>query len=94
MSETMTAEPPADDLARMAWERDRNGPPVGFPALPSIPGGRYVDPAFLALEDVARHHVALDAVEQIVPGGVDDLPGRFQVVRRMSLISSVSGVRL
>ena len=48
-----TAAPTAhqDDLARMAYERDRNGPPADFPALPSIPGGRYVDPDFLALED-------------------------------------------
>lgn len=39
-----------DDIARMAWERDRKGPPEGFPALPKVPAARYVDPDFLALE--------------------------------------------
>lgn len=34
----------------MEWERARNGPPEGFPPLPLVPGGRYVDPEFLALE--------------------------------------------
>lgn len=35
---------------RMAYERDREGPPADFPALPPIAGGRYTDPDFLALE--------------------------------------------
>jgi choline monooxygenase len=39
-----------EDLARMAWERDRKGPPEGFPALPKIPAARYVDSDFLDLE--------------------------------------------
>lgn len=34
----------------MAYERSRSGPPDHFPQLPDIPGGRYVDPEFLALE--------------------------------------------
>jgi phenylpropionate dioxygenase-like ring-hydroxylating dioxygenase large terminal subunit len=34
----------------MAYERARNGPPEGFPALPPIPSLRYVDPDFVALE--------------------------------------------
>lgn len=34
----------------MAYERARNGPPEGFPALPPIPGARYIDPVFNALE--------------------------------------------
>ncbi len=34
----------------MAFERSRSGPPERFPQLPDIPGGRYVDPEFLALE--------------------------------------------
>ena len=38
------------DLARMDWERARTAPPEGFPKLPPIPGKRYVDPAFLTLE--------------------------------------------
>jgi phenylpropionate dioxygenase-like ring-hydroxylating dioxygenase large terminal subunit len=35
----------------MKHEQEREGPPPGFPELPLIPGGRYTDPAFLALED-------------------------------------------
>jgi phenylpropionate dioxygenase-like ring-hydroxylating dioxygenase large terminal subunit len=34
----------------MAWERERETPPPGFPRLPEIPGGRYTDPVFLELE--------------------------------------------
>ncbi|MEM1103270.1 MAG: aromatic ring-hydroxylating dioxygenase subunit alpha [Pseudomonadota bacterium] len=36
--------------AGMAYEKARNGPPEGFPALPPIPSGRYVDEDFNALE--------------------------------------------
>lgn len=35
----------------MAEERERAAPPEGFPKLPVVPGGRYTDPEFLALED-------------------------------------------
>jgi phenylpropionate dioxygenase-like ring-hydroxylating dioxygenase large terminal subunit len=38
----------------MAYERARNGPPEGFPALPPIPSARYVDEEFNALE---REHL-------------------------------------
>ncbi len=38
---------------RSAFERDRTGPPAGFPSLPDLPLGRYTDPAFLELEQ--RH---------------------------------------
>ena len=34
----------------MDYERGRKGPPDNFPNLPDIPGARYVDPGFLALE--------------------------------------------
>ena len=34
----------------MQYEFARTAPPEGFPQLPPIPGGRYTDPAFLALE--------------------------------------------
>ena len=34
----------------MAYERARNGPPEGFPALPPIPAARYTDKAFNTLE--------------------------------------------
>ncbi len=37
-------------LDGMKFEAERTGPPEGFPRLPDIPAGRYVDPAFLALE--------------------------------------------
>ena len=32
-------------------QRERKSPPEGFPAFPPIPGGRYIDPEFLALEE-------------------------------------------
>jgi phenylpropionate dioxygenase-like ring-hydroxylating dioxygenase large terminal subunit len=37
-------------LDGMKYEAERTAPPEDFPSLPDIPGGRYVDPAFLALE--------------------------------------------
>lgn len=37
-------------LDGMKYEAERQGPPPGFPKLPDIPAGRYVDPEFLALE--------------------------------------------
>lgn len=36
--------------AGMRYEADRTAPPGGFPKLPVIPGGRYTDPGFQALE--------------------------------------------
>jgi phenylpropionate dioxygenase-like ring-hydroxylating dioxygenase large terminal subunit len=36
--------------AGMEYEANRTAPPPGFPQFPPVPGGRYVDPAFLALE--------------------------------------------
>ena len=35
------------------YQRERKAPPEGFPQFPPIPGGRYTDPAFLALEEAA-----------------------------------------
>ncbi len=37
-------------LRDMEYERQRQTPPAGFPQLPLIPGGRYVDAEFLQLE--------------------------------------------
>ncbi|HEX7373597.1 MAG TPA: aromatic ring-hydroxylating dioxygenase subunit alpha [Steroidobacteraceae bacterium] len=37
-------------LEGMEYEAGRTGPPEGFPKFPSIPGGRYTDPAFLEAE--------------------------------------------
>ena len=34
----------------MDYERERQAPPGDFPQFPEIPGGRYTDPEFLALE--------------------------------------------
>ena len=39
-----------DWIARVAAERERTAPPPGFPVLPDVPGARYTDPAFFALE--------------------------------------------
>ncbi len=36
------------------WEKARPGPPAGFPALPEIPGGRYIRQDF---HDLEREHV-------------------------------------
>lgn len=36
--------------AGMKAGQDREGPPPSLPEMPIIPGGRYTDPAFLALE--------------------------------------------
>ncbi len=35
---------------QIAWEAAREGPPLGFPALPPLAAGRYTDAAFFALE--------------------------------------------
>jgi phenylpropionate dioxygenase-like ring-hydroxylating dioxygenase large terminal subunit len=37
-------------LDGMAAEQARTDPPAGFPELPVIPGGRYIDPEFIELE--------------------------------------------
>lgn len=37
-------------LSGMRYESERTAPPDGFPQLPLIPGGRYTDPEFMALE--------------------------------------------
>lgn len=37
-------------LNGMAFEKGRAAPPEGFPALPEIPGGRYLDPGFQEAE--------------------------------------------
>ena len=44
-----------DNLYRlMEFEAARTAPPQGFPALPDIPAGRYIDPAFSELE---KNHI-------------------------------------
>ena len=34
----------------MEYEASRKEPPKGFPSLPDIPAGRYIDPRFFELE--------------------------------------------
>jgi choline monooxygenase len=48
--DALTTGMPLNDLERMEYERERKGPPDGFPAMPDIPGRRYVDREFLKLE--------------------------------------------
>ena len=50
MLDPVADQRPENDFARMDYERDRKGPPEGFPNLPDIPGSRYVDPEFLRME--------------------------------------------
>jgi len=53
----------------MDYERGRRAPPEDFPRLPDIPGVRYVDPQFLALE---REHMWNRA--WLYAGHADELP--------------------
>ncbi len=63
----------------MAYESGRQTPPPGFPKLPKIPGGRYVDPAFLALE---QEHLWRKA--WLYAGHMDEFPkaGSFKMFTR------------
>lgn len=60
-------------------ERDRDEPPAGFPAIPEIPGCRYIEESFLALE---RAHVF--KAMWLCAGDTHDLrePGDFRVFTR------------
>lgn len=53
----------------MAYEAEREGPPVGFPKFPDIPAGRYVDKSFLALEQAQ-----LWKRSWLYAGHIDQLP--------------------
>ena len=59
------------DLLRpmMAYEKGRTAPPEGFPALPDLPGRRYVDPRFYELE---QEHLWKNA--WLLAGHLDELP--------------------
>lgn len=63
----------------MRHEAERVSPPEGFPALPVIPGARYTDPSFLALED--GH---LWRKSWLYACHLDELPeaGSFQLFKR------------
>ena len=66
-------------LDGMKYEAERTAPPPDFPRLPDIPGGRYVDPAFLALE---RQY--LWQKSWLYACHIDELPspGSFLLLRR------------
>ena len=63
----------------MQYEFDRTAPPEGFPQLPPIPGGRYTDPDFLALEQ--RH---LWNASWLYACHIDEIPepGHFLLFKR------------
>ncbi|MEM7612290.1 MAG: aromatic ring-hydroxylating dioxygenase subunit alpha [Pseudomonadota bacterium] len=63
----------------MAYEAAREAPPEGFPKLPKIPGGRYVDPDFQALE-----HERLWRRSWLYAGHIDEFPksGSFKMFTR------------
>lgn len=55
--------------ALMDYEGARTAPPQGFPTLPDLPGGRYTDPRFEALE-----HQQLWRKSWLLAGHMDELP--------------------
>lgn len=63
----------------MQQERDRTAPPEGFPKLPVVPGGRYTDPGFLALEQEYLWHKSW-----LYAGHTDEVPdvGSFKMWKR------------
>ena len=62
--------------AGMSFEAGRTEPPEGFPRLPDIPGGRYVEPGFFDLE---RQHLWRDAWLYAIHG--DEVPKSGDYVR-------------
>jgi phenylpropionate dioxygenase-like ring-hydroxylating dioxygenase large terminal subunit len=65
----MTEQEIADLRALMAYEKQRTAPPESFPHLPDLPGGRYIDERFEALE---RDH--LWRKSWLLAGHRDELP--------------------
>ncbi|HET6471265.1 MAG TPA: aromatic ring-hydroxylating dioxygenase subunit alpha [Pseudomonadales bacterium] len=65
--------------ALMEYEASRTEPPRGFPLLPDLPGGRYTDPRFFALE---LQHVFRKS--WLLAGHVDEVPepGCFRLWER------------
>jgi phenylpropionate dioxygenase-like ring-hydroxylating dioxygenase large terminal subunit len=60
----------------MEYEARRTAPPVGFPDLPDLPGGRYTDPRFYALE---QQHIWRKS--WLLAGHIDETPepGAFRL---------------
>src|SRR5215471_16844076 len=65
--------------ALMEYEAARTEPPRGFPVLPDLPGGRYTDPRFFALE---LQHVFRKS--WLLAGHIDEVPepGCFRLWER------------
>jgi phenylpropionate dioxygenase-like ring-hydroxylating dioxygenase large terminal subunit len=63
----------------MEYEASRTAPPEGFPALPDLPGGRYTDPRFFALEQA---HIWRKS--WLLAGHIDEIPepGCFRLWER------------
>ena len=78
---------------QMDYEWKREGPPDGFPALPPIPTGRYIDPDFFELE-----RVHLWKKSWLLVGREEDLeaPGSFRTFERtgspLLLVRGLDGV--
>ena len=53
----------------MEFEAARTAPPEGFPHLPDIPAGRYIDPRFFELE---RQHIWKKS--WLLAAHIDELP--------------------
>jgi phenylpropionate dioxygenase-like ring-hydroxylating dioxygenase large terminal subunit len=55
--------------ALMEYEASREAPPAAFPSLPDLPGGRYTDPTFMALE-----HEHLWRKSWLLAAHIDEVP--------------------
>src|SRR4051794_4507285 len=70
-----------DEIAeRGRRERDRGGPPDGFPGLPPVPVGRYTDPDFATLEQrevFGRSWLFVAHADEL------PLPGDFVLLRQL-----------
>ncbi len=64
-----TCDETAELTQLIEFERARKAPPVGFPAFPDLPGKRYTDPEFYALE---RAH--LWRKSWLFAGHLDEIP--------------------
>jgi phenylpropionate dioxygenase-like ring-hydroxylating dioxygenase large terminal subunit len=63
----------------MEYEANRTEPPIGFPELPDLPGGRYTDPRFFELE---KQHIWRKS--WLLAGHIDEVPepGCFRLWER------------
>lgn len=70
-------------VADIEFEARRDSHPEGFPALPEIPGGRYIDPTFHALENT---HVWRKS--WLCAGRADEIPaaGDYKLFDRIGVV--------